>query len=284
MPSLVWDQALQPLMLGGALVLRMESEMLACHSGWNSRKPMPVFICGQSDPADRRNLLIAAVFSGSSWAFEVLNSLSLPARNVWPSEQMRAEEGFSYFQYKRVCDLYRSGGQRPRLSWNNKITEAAREVRMGFGKKLYTAHLRWNDPFTVEESNATPAAWETFLAETARPGEKEFLLLSDDPLPAGFRIPPGVFRAADLQMDLLTQLALIPVSDGYLGMASGLGASANFSEVPHVIFKHPSHHAWEMLRELGDADRYPFFHSQQALWRCEADADTLRSAWEFIQR
>ena len=61
----------------------------------------------------------------------------------------------------------------------------------------------------------------------------------------------------DLEIDLATQLALTTISDGFMGMASGLCTAANLSEVPHVIFKHPAHHSAAMAIELGSSVNFP---------------------------
>lgn len=148
--------------------------------------------------------------------------------------------------------------------------------------RLICVHLRSVAPFSPEESNADGAAWNAFFKKHADVGRCNFLLIGDDPLPIGLDLRPGIIRAIDRQVSLVTQLALIGISDGFLGMASGLCAAANFSETPHVIFKHPAHHAAEMVRELGAADTFPFAGDHQKLWRREVSAAALDQAFRLI--
>ncbi len=282
MPTFVWDLSEHPASLGGALTLRAEAELLARVLGVSRDARLSMRLCEADNSESAGSMLLRRVFLASAYHFEVEPESVLPLDGTWPDAMRRGESDFSYYGYDRVTALHAEYGFKPRLQWSSDVQGSARRVRQFFGDRLYCVHLR-NTGGGVVESNADFEAWQRFFRAQARPGLREFLLLGDDPLGADWAPVNGVYRAADLGIDLITQLALVDQCDGYLGMASGVGCAANFSDVPHVLFKHPGHHADAMRRELGGADRYPFFNTKQALWRREADFTALQEGFSFIR-
>lgn len=281
LPALVWDLTVHPASLGGALTLRVEAEMMARAHGAEREEPIIVLVREAESGDQSGPMLLRRMFLTSAFNFAVASEQLLPFEGTWPEARRRDEAGFTYYSYDRVTALHREHGLTPRLQWSAGTQAQARKMRRLFGPCLICVHLR-NTAGGATESNADFDAWHRFFRAHARPGSVEFLLLGDDPLGAGWSPVTGVHRAADSGIDLVTQLALVEQSEGYLGMASGIGCAANFSAVPHVLFKHPEHHAAAMQQELGDAERYPFFTSRQALWRREANFANLQEAFAFI--
>ncbi len=274
---LIWDLTRERITVGGALVLRQEGEILAMAQG---REVLAVYLL--CNDADRKTAewLGEAIFGSSIYRFQFINSIQIP--DGWPSVLDRMKSDFSYFSFSRVINLYAENGLRPRLRWNKQRERLAQQVRNAFHGKLISVHLRSVAPFLQEGSNANGYAWNEFFAEHAEPGICDFLLVGDDPLPAGLELRPGVSLAKQSKIDLPTQLALIGISDGFLGMASGLCTAANFSGTPYVIFKHPDHHATEMANELGASNAYSFAGDCQQLWRREANVTSLIEAFQLI--
>jgi hypothetical protein len=200
----------------------------------------------------------------------------------WPSLAVRSHSDFSYYSFSRLIALHKDSGIRPLLMWSIDQEALAKQMRARFPGRLICVHLRSVAPFTAEESNADGPTWQNFFDKHAIPGVCNFLLVGDEALPAGLTLHPGVTRAVDFGIELTTQLALIGIVDGFMGMASGLCTAANLSEVPHVIFKHPAHHSAEMLIELGSTLHFPFSGPHQQLWRCEVDAVSLNEAFNLI--
>jgi len=275
--EIVWDLTREPPTLGGALVLREEGELLARLHGESSLALH--LVC---PPADRATAdrLVTTVFGSSSLAFDLAAHAAAPAG--WPEASERARPSFSYFSFSRLLSLHAETGLAPHLRWSEPVQALARSARARFPGRLLCVHLRSVAPFAPEESNAPGPVWDAFFACHARPGILDFLLLGDDPLPAGLALRPGVTRAAALGLELASQLALVAHADGFLGMASGLCTAANLSATPHVIFKHPAHHPAAMARELGTADRFPFAGPRQRLWRRVTDAAALDEALTLL--
>lgn len=275
--DLVWDLTSERLTVGGALVLRQEGEMLAQLQG---RAGIAVHLACKESDRSAAERLAQTIFGGSIFPFHLVHSTE--AVDGWPQALVRSQSDFSYFSFLRVIALYTESGLRPRLLWSKLQEDLARQMRQGFPGRLICVHLRSVAPFSPEESNADGPTWNAFFGRHANAGVCDFLLIGDDPLPAGLDLRPGVSRAIDHQLSLASQLALIGVSDGFLGMASGLCTAANFSETPYMIFKHPIHHAAEMERELGASNSFPFAGDSQQLWRCEANAFALDEAFHLI--
>ena len=70
-------------------------------------------------------------------------------------------------------------------------------------------------------------------------------------------LPASGVSTVDLGVDLSTQLALVSLANGFLGMASGLCTAANLSETPHVILTPRSPYR-SYGERVDSADRYPF--------------------------
>ena len=276
--NLVWDATSEKPTIGGALVLRQEGEILARMRG---RSVLGVNIIGSECSRQAAYGLIRVAFDTSAYAWVRICETEI---TQWPLAHVRTQPEFSYFSFSRISALYAETGFKPHLRWHPSLLASALKLKRNFAGRLYCLHLRSTPPFLVEDSNADGVAWNAFLERHAVPGKCDFLLIGDDPLPAGLNLRPGVTRASDSKLfqNLATQLALSSICDGFLGMASGLCTAANFSETPHVIFKHPAHHPVEMARELGNAKAFPFAGKSQQLWRCEASETEIDEAFRLI--
>jgi len=277
--DLVWDLARERATVGGALVLRQEGEMLSRLQG---RSALTVHLIAPESGRQFAERMAQTIFGSSAYAYHLVSATE--GAVGWPPAAVRAKPAFSYFAFSRTIALHAQTGLKPRLQWCEPQRASALQARRRFPGRLYCVHLRSVAPFVPEESNADGPAWNAFFQRRAVAGKCDFLLIGDDPLPVGLELRPGVTRVAGSQLglDLATQLALIGVSDGFLGMASGLCTAANFSDTPHVIFKHPMHHAAEMALELGEAQAFPFASERQQLWRRTANVVVLDEAFRLI--
>jgi len=277
--DLVWDLTRERLTIGGALVLRQEGEMLARLQGSSA---LTVHLIGPESGRQAAERMAQTIFGSSEYPYRLVSATE--GAEGWPPAAVRAEPVFSYFAFSRTIALHAQTGLKPRLQWREPQRASALQARRHFPGRLYCVHLRSVAPFAPEESNADGPAWNAFFQRRAVAGQCDFLLIGDDPLPSGLELRPGLTRASgrELNLTLATQLALIGICDGFLGMASGLCTAANFSDTPHVIFKHPAHHAAEMARELGTDNAYPFAGKRQQLWRAEAIDAVLNQAFRLL--
>lgn len=275
--NLIWDLTNERVTLGGALVLRQEGELLAIKQGQS--KLVIHLICNQSDLIYAKNVA-QTIFDTSHFSFHVVHSED--AIEGWPPLILRSQSDFSYYSFSRLVALHAESGLKPRLQWKESQKILAQSARKNFQGRLFCVHLRSVSPFLPEDSNADGYVWDSFFKKNANPGICDFLLMGDDPLPVGLNLRPGVTRAINKGLSLATQLALVGICDGFLGMASGLCTAANFSETPHVIFKHPNHDTFDMARELKNCNSYAFAENHQQLWRVHVGYDVLNEAFHLI--
>ena len=135
-------------------------------------------------------------------------------------------------------------------------------------------------PFNVNESNANFDEWFQFLKSYNT--DNNFLIIVDDEIDNKILNISGVYSASNMSLSLSQQLCIISFSEAFIGMASGICNAANFSKVPHVIFKHPDHHRVEMKKEMGDSNKFNFSINKQFLWRKEANFDNISKAYNLI--
>ena len=275
--NLVWDLTRERLTIGGALVLRQEGEILAKINGKMGVRLH--VICPESGRIAAEELAVK-IFGSSILPFQLIYSTI--GVNGWPTLPVRSHSDFSYFSFTRLIALHKENGIKPQLEWNVKQKVLAQQARARFPGRLICVHLRSVAPFTLEESNADGPTWQAFFDKHSEEAVCDFLLIGDDALPVDLSLGRGVTRALDIGIELTTQLVLISISDGFMGMASGLSTAANLSEVPHVIFKHPAHHSDAMAIELGSSVSFPFASRRQQLWRREADSVSLDAALDLI--
>ena len=277
MLSVLWDVACERVTLGGALVLRQEAELLA---QLRQSKDIILNVAFNQDNQTIVEHFIQEVFSASNYAFHIRYGAHGPAD--WPLLQDRVREEFSYFSFLRLTKLCSVHKAVPHLRWSEQIIEQAKSERTKFPEILIAVHLKYVPPYRVEESNANGSTWQAFFGRHAGNRRLGFLLLGDDDLPPDVRINGQVYQAKEIGIGLGVQLSLISMCEGFLGLASGICTAANFSDTPHVIFKHPRHHVQEMAKELGSSTQFSFASHRQRLLRTEVTGAVLDEALAFL--
>ena len=155
--------------------------------------------------------------------------------------------------------------------------------KFSFSEKTIFVHLKNISPYNEEESNVNWEVWKRFFNKSFLDlPEIVFCLIGDDKIEIDLNSFDNVILAKDKNLSLAQQLALVARSYGFIGLASGLCSAANFSNIPYVIIKHPSHHAYEMDRELGDNEAFNFSERTQFLWRKEQSIKILNRALKLI--
>lgn len=275
----LWDLGVEPVSLGGLLVLRQELEQLAAMAGVGE---LHVFFrgCDGRDGSHIRRMVEATLHS--EYEVKIFTDNGYAEEVHWPPAPHFNTPDFSYQFFDRVVLLYRCTGKKPVLRWSRPLLEQAAAVRRGFPGKLVAVHLKQVSGKTDLDSNADQESWHKFFSTLARPGIQEFVLLGLDQVSPAIRETNGIHLAREMGLPLSVQLALISVSDGFLGMASGICPAAILSNTPYVAFKNPLHHVAEMNREIGSADCFPFASPNQRLWRILDSPANLNAAFNII--
>ncbi len=271
-----WAHTVEPVSLGGLLVFRQELESIA--QTLHLTKIHVQFERKFQDKVDFIKLVFAA--SGISFTVEFVECCEALSFH-WP--HFIEEGSVSYQSFKRINMLYENLGWQPCLNWHEKILASAKKIRNSLKKKLITVHLKQvgKDP---TESNANLKAWHDFFVnKTTADSNLGFIALGEDVSSQSLGQIKNVVFAATLQVPIMEQLALITLSNGFLGMASGICQAAIFSKVPYVIFKHPQHHVQEMKAEIGDRDHFLFSGEKQFFWRKLDTLKNLEQAFNLLE-
>lgn len=270
----LWDSRRERFSLGGLLLLRQELEQLAQSF---ATEDLILHITGAADLA--KTSLLDHVLS-SKYRFEI--SSSPPPAKVWPPSSLMEHPVFSYQFFDRVAGIFRQTGNKPKLLWSAKALDEASSVRLRFPGALYAIHLKNIPGKTIFDSNADMESWYSFFSAHAKPGDADFILLGTDAVSSKILGLPGVHSATAMKLALSVQLALVPLCNGFLGMASGVSPAAILSDTPYVLFKHPRHHVEEMQRELGTTEHFCFAHARQKVWRMVDSPDNLEQAFAAL--
>lgn len=272
-----WELLKEGITLGGMLIFRQELEMLAFEKDVKSIR-VHFLMQPQNSNADLPKFISHVLMSQYQFCIE---SGVVPVAGSWPVQNDRSKQFFSYQSFSRVVSLWKITNRFPELMWDKVVLQRAALLRDRFIGKIFTIHLkRVSD--NLLDSNADFNEWLAFFKKQAVPGKVEFLILGSDKIPQTIIDVPGVYSAEALGFSLSEQLTLVGLSDGFLGMASGLCQAAILSKVPYVIFKHPQHHADEMRRELGEHDGLPFALGNQRVLRMPANVVNINNAFQTI--
>jgi hypothetical protein len=270
-----WSLRREHPSLGGLLLLRQELEILAESGG---ARNIRLAFCDSETDCVIPPLAAQAFDSRFSVAFA---TEAHPREGAWPTPGTMAAGTFSYQFFDRISDLCRVAGRAPALSWSPETLAEAGRLRAEAPGKLVTLHLKSVPGQTERDSNAVFEHWHALLSRPPHPGLCTFMLMGGDRIPREILELPGVRSAHEEGIALPVQLALISLSDGFLGMASGISAAAILSAVPYVLFKHPLHHVAEMERELGTGKRFSFARPRQEVWRKAHTPDILVRALQL---
>lgn len=267
----IWPKC-EKLILGNLITFRQEIEMLAFQK--KAEKAHIYFGFSQEEVFAKAPYITQGLMSSIDIQLHFLPEL--PMQIDWPPKELK-ECNWDYGSIKRVSLLKQITGIFPSLSWPELIQRKARDFlasQKKISENVLALHLKQQSK-SLEESNANLPHWKTLFEENK---SVQFVLLGKDALAENILKLPNVVSAEALGLELSTQLAFCNVADGFLGMASGICSGAIFSEKPYVIFKHPKHHPEEMLRELGDSNRFGFSKEDQQLWRMEDNLANLKLA------
>lgn len=266
-----WPIKDQPLSLGNLLTFRQEIEIVA--SLRNKDRAVLYF-------SDDSHLQVPFLKDALTSRLSIETRSGYPTEIDWPPSDPEIGR-WPYGSLRRISLLSRISKTFPVLHWPAPIeNEAKKQICQLKNNEdfLIAVHLKQQSA-NSEESNANFAAWGNFFAANK---DCRFLLLGKDLPPPSILELKNVFFAEQTQMSLPVQLAAAAMSDGFMGMASGICSAAIFSEIPYVIFKHPAHHPEEMKIELNADSRFPFSKPTQQLWRVLDRCENLQIALERI--
>ncbi|MGD2179768.1 hypothetical protein [Lusitaniella coriacea] len=130
--------------------------------------------------------------------------------------------------------------------------------------------------------NAQMEEWQAFFQMARSRYDVKFLLIGNEAIPQNIQTLPNVIVTQDLGSNLLKDLALIPLSYAFMGVASGPSNMAIFNRVPYLIYKNPEHHVEMMRKELGTSDKFVFATPYQRFYRRFETSDDILKEFDRI--
>ncbi|WP_221029993.1 hypothetical protein [Actomonas aquatica] len=270
--AISWDLTQRTPSLADALLLRMRAELNAWTHGTTNGddvSALRVTLRGTSPRWPQGEMLLRRVFAASGFAFQVETTAAENRPVALPLPAPAADE--ATVDFAPLAELSAARRVTPRLHWSDTARRDARMFRRHFAARLYAVHVPRAVFAQADDPLSLVSQWMEFFARHARPGECEFLVLGDDPVEFCWRLGAGAYRAADLGMDTMTQLALLETVQGYLGYSSGVSCAAHFSDVPQVVFDAAAAPA-----------ALPFATTNQVRRPHPASAADLAAAFQFL--
>lgn len=147
------------------------------------------------------------------------------------------------------------------LHWAEKFL-----LNFVYPAKPVIVHLK-NNTSERKCSNANFDAWYGFLKYFSNDNKYKFVLIGNEPVDDKIVSLPNVIISRDYGSNLPRDLALITQGSFFLGMSSGPCNVAIFSKIPYVIYKNPDHDVEQMNEELGEKNSFVFSTSSQKFSR-----------------
>lgn len=259
--NVLFDMSLDRPTLGGVIILRKESEILA--KVMNISK---INLIIKKHKYNKKNFAkyFKEVFLGSKYKFKIYYNIDRPDIN-WPIIEKSNNKKFSYTSFLGITKLVNKFKLKPILEWNKKTLKIAKKTRKKLPKNLIAVHLKNISPYKEEKSNVNGKIWDNFFSSYLSNKKVGFLLIGNDKIPNNINLSKNIFSAKNLKIPLNIQLCLVSLCNGFLGMASGPSVAANFSNIPYYIFKHPDHDKNEIKKEIGRNNRLPFAKKDQII-------------------
>jgi hypothetical protein len=267
-----WDFGLEDMTLGGALTLRCELEMIASHC--NLEYINFNFVTNQN--AKKTEDLLLDVLRSSEFSFNISTIDNL--NSIYPKLLMSFLNDFSYFSSSRLTVLHSYTGKKPCLLWNESVSLHPQMQDSFKNSEFAVIHLK--NSGTFETSRANMSLWMQLISEVSRAIPIPILLIGDDDYPNELLAIDNVFHLKSLNVSLMSQLAITSRAKFFIGSASGVAASAIYSDTPYLIFKSPGHHQEAMNREIGSSNKFPWAGLNQLILRQEP---TISSIQAFIK-
>lgn len=301
-PLLIWDGDRTPFTFGGAIMLIEEGLALDHQNGTNALDVAIVGVPGLAGDGTGEVLVIDDTQQVSSAILQVLIGIKgcrrlivassesvfrnwLEAEDqeyfLWPGKIGETRPDYQLGSGLFCAKIHAEGGRLPALTMADELNQWARQLlaSQATDGPAITVHLK-NNPNVNGESNADFESWYAFFASVQ--GQASFFLVGNEAIPAKIRALPHVSWVLDNGGSAARDLALITLSDGFMGMASAFCQAAIFSDIPYVIFKNPDHHKEEMAQELQGRDYFSFSGPRQKIWMKHETENNLIQALSLI--
>ena len=265
----------KPCSLGQLLTFIVELRFVGALSGQPMRELFLDF-----ELADPMRKMLADLSPGWSVQSSIDDSVE-----YYPGlDDSMSEHFYDYDCFHRIVKLYQEyPNLMPSLEFQNELRKKAAAL-LPSDKIVASVHLKTVGP--AGESVANQDVWYEFFRRSAvHFPQVHFVVVGKDNLKFQSHEFSNMMIAKERQADLAMDLALISLSDIFLGMSSGLEQVEILSKIQYIIFKETTHHA-DLIAQLLDADgRLPFARPGQQFFRENESVERLmESIKTFLAR
>ena len=179
---------------------------------------------------------------------------------VWPRKRLHVADLDSTISLQK---FYQKQKLVPQFSFKQSlINQSVIFLKSHKIKYPITVHLK-TSVFGV----ASLKIWQSFFQYVEKHEPRyTFIILGEDEISNEIGKLPNIVLAKNHTTSLSLQLALILVSQAFMGIVSGPANCAIFSKVPYMLFKHPKQHPGFFENELHSKDHFPFATNRQKLY------------------
>ena len=294
----IWDLRLQPMSLGGLVILAAEmimqknihnapSALLGiignesgdlCNENFQSKMPLLSIIKNIEGIDD------SVRFFDNHIKFCEYLALHGDEYIIWPKTDGQSLINYQYGTTFATQEFYQKNKCIPYLNFKEKV--------QGWAIKFMRDHVLPRIPVVVHLknkqgesgcSNADFDVWLAFMVSCHTQYEDiVFMIIGNNELDRRFFNLPNVIVTKEFGTSLVQELTLLNSAYMFMGMASGPATMSLFSEIPYMIYKNPGHDAQQMDLEIGTSDHFSFATSKQKMVRIVETPENLLANFQKL--
>jgi hypothetical protein len=258
-------------------------EILLFEVGKDGCAEIEIFIKSTKRKIDDNLYLFFQGFAGIFNCVEVSNSEEL-AIQVDGKKQilnLSEKESWSYINKEYGIRKYA-----PTLKCKSKHVEAAKSILNQFSNQgpSIAVHLKnvIRSSGKADWYNANVSEWLKFFRIAESRFKCHFFLIGNEALPPEMNELSNVTITKEVDSNLITDLAIIEISQAYIGSTSGPAQMAYFGSSPYFSYKNPDHHVELMKSVVGTKSSFVFANPYQNVYRCHEECIRIISDFEKV--
>lgn len=205
----------------------------------------------------------------------------------WPITQ-RLNKSNVYDSTLYVKNLWIKNNEIEKIEFKLRYTNKINKILKKYVNNQLIIAVHLKNIKTINEeisiSLANQKVWFEFLKYESDNSNTLFLLIGEDNVSEEITKLPNVIIARNMiETNFCSNVCLLSVCDGFMGMMSSFANYVIFSSIPYLLFKNPEHHQREMFMEIGDENRYIFSTEKQKILRVNETINILKEEFYILK-
>ena len=177
------------------------------------------------------------------------------------------------YSFQNINNFYSLTKIRPRIDYKKKIIlKINRYLLKNNIRKFITIHLKHDPKNNIAHANYRN--WAKALKKFKFQNNLLIFFVGNNSAFRYLNLNNDQYIFCEKIFSISEQMYLVNKSKYFIGMASGFCCAANFSDVPHIIIKHPEHHKDIIKNELVD-NKIPFSKKNQKILFLDQKVDNI---------